>query len=65
MNIIYIIRYNQHLTIYGFAIFFDLFKEDYYTKIAINIFLNIISFPFFLIWKNDEYEIVDENVVIP
>jgi len=50
--------------IYGFAIFFKLFKKDNYVQMVIKIFLNIISFPFFLIWRNDELENVDENVII-
>ena len=39
--------------IFGFAIYFDLSKLNYYKNI-INIFSNKAIIPFFLIWKNDE-----------
>ena len=39
--------------IYGFAIYFDLSKLNYY-KIIINFFSNKANLPFFLIWKNKE-----------
>ena len=49
--------------IYGFAIFFKLFQEDNYVQIAIKIFLNVIGFPIFLIWRNEELENIDENII--
>ena len=45
--------------IYGFAIFFNLFHPNYYSEISINIFLNEINFPFFLIWRNNELKKID------
>ena len=41
--------------IYGFAIYFDLFKLNFYHEIT-NIFFSEVNFPFFLIWKNDDID---------
>ena len=48
--------------IYGFAIYFDLFKLNFYQEI-INIFCSKANFPFFLIWKNDDIENINNEVI--
>ena len=45
--------------IYGFAIYFNLFKEDHYCKKTLDILLNVENFPFFLIWRNEELKSVN------
>ena len=40
--------------IYGFAIYFDLFDLNYCHNILNNFLSDKLSFPFFLIWKNDD-----------
>ena len=50
--------------IYGFAIYFNLFKWDYYNDLTVNLFLNKISFPFFLIWRNDELGDIDTHHIV-
>ena len=53
--------------IYGFAIYFDLSKLNYYHIIISNFFVNKANFPFFLIWKNNDYENINnetlENII--
>ena len=49
--------------IYGFAIYYNLFEINKYNKITTNLFLNKISFPFFLIWKNDELDTIDIRTI--
>ena len=49
--------------IYGFAIFFNLFKIIDYSQETINIFLNNISFPFFFVWRNEEIENIDSDII--
>ena len=46
--------------IYGFAFYFKISKKEYYSRITLNIILNKTDFPFFLIWKNDEYKIINK-----
>jgi hypothetical protein len=46
--------------IYGFAIYFDLLNLNYSIDKIINFFLNTLCFPVLLIWKNDEFEILDD-----
>ena len=49
--------------IYGFAIYIDLSKLSCYNKIIYNFFANKTKFPFFLIWKNNDYKnINNENI---
>ena len=48
--------------IYGFAIYFDLFKLNFYQEI-INIFFSEVNFPFFLIWKNDEIDNINIELI--
>ena len=54
---IHIARKHQ---IYGFAIYFKISTKEYYSRITLNIILNKTDFPFFLIWKNDEYKIINK-----
>ena len=49
--------------IYGFAIFFNLFKIIDYSQETINVFLNNISFPFFFVWRNEEIENIDSDII--
>jgi hypothetical protein len=49
--------------IYGFAIYYNLFERNKYNKITTSLFLNKISFPFFLIWKNDELDTIDIGTI--
>lgn len=58
------IRLAKRHEIYGFAIFFDLMKEYYDFGSVINLLINNINFPFFLIWKNDIYENVNYSIII-
>ena len=48
--------------IYGFAIYFDLFKLNFYQEI-INIIFSEVNFPFFLIWKNDEIDNINIELI--
>ena len=47
--------------IYGFAIYFDLFYNNYYHYILSS--FNKLDFPFFLIWKNDEHTNINKNII--
>ena len=49
--------------IYGFAIYFKLINTDYYTKSTLDVFINKLDFPFFIIWKNDEYKILNKYII--
>lgn len=58
------VKFAKRHNIYGFAIFFNLFKSNYLNNLTINIFLNKVSFPFFLIWKNDEIKSIDRSIIV-
>ena len=49
--------------VYGFALSYNLFKMDYVSRETFNIFLNIINFPFLLIWRNEEFEKIDFDLI--
>ena len=49
--------------IYGFAIFFNLFKLLDYSGETINIFFNNKCFPFFLVWRNEDIENIDSDII--
>lgn len=49
--------------IYGFAIYFDIFNQNYYNDIINNFLLDETNFPFFLIWKNDNLENIDNKII--
>ena len=48
--------------IYGFAIYFDLFKLNFYHEIT-NIFFSEVNFPFFLIWKNADIDNINIKLI--
>ena len=58
------IKLAKRHNIYGFAIFFDLIQECYVFGGVINILMNKINFPFFLIWKNEIHEKVNYSIII-
>ena len=49
--------------IYGFAIYLNLLHLKDYQNIISNFFLNKANFPFFLIWKIDDLEYFDEQMI--
>ena len=49
--------------IFGFAIYLNLMNIDYYHNIISNFFFNKANFPFFLIWKNDDFEYMDDQKI--
>ena len=57
------IKLAKNHKIYGFAIYYNPFKFDKISRITINSFLNEMNFPFFLIWKNDDIDEVN-NIII-
>ena len=52
----------NHL-IYGFAIYYDLFNITNISCISIEAFLNKVNFPFFMVWRNEEIDIIDNNTL--
>ena len=57
------IRLAKNHKIYGFAINLDFINPDYLSKITLNIFSNKARFPFFIIWKNDDYNIINNSII--
>ena len=59
------IRLEKNHEIYGFSIHLDFINTGYLSKITItmNIFSNKARFPFFIIWKNDDYNVIDNNII--
>ena len=57
------IRLAKNHKIHGFAINLDLINPGYLSKITMNIFSNKSRFPFFIIWNNDNYNIIDNNII--
>ena len=49
--------------IYGFAIDFNICDTDFVITETMNIFLNKIKFPFFLIWRNDNINYNDTEKI--
>ena len=52
----------NHL-IYGFAVYYNAFHISNISIISIDAFLNKVKFPFFIIWRNDEIDRIDNNIV--
>ena len=46
--------------IYGFAIFYSLFNFNKISRITVDFILNQKTFPFFIIWRNDEINDIDK-----
>ena len=49
--------------IYGFAIDFNIYDTDFVITQTMNILLNKIKFPFFLIWRNDDINYNDTEKI--
>ena len=49
--------------IYGFAIYYNYFNPNNQSRLITNVFSNDNNFPFFLIWRNEEINSIDNNTL--